>query len=87
LDLLAEMQYVVSAFAEVDPQEVLRMGTLTGAEALGRDAEVGSLTPGKLANVIAVPIERNSAGAAAVLESLFAASAKASHVWIRGAIV
>jgi cytosine/adenosine deaminase-related metal-dependent hydrolase len=87
LDLLAEMRYVASAFPAVDPRVVLRMGTLMGAEALGCDAKVGSLTVGKLANVIAVPIGDASKSTDGVLESLFAARAKPSHVWVRGAIV
>ena len=32
------------------------MGTLNGAEAFGRDSDVGSITAGKLANLVALPI-------------------------------
>ena len=39
----------------MSPAEALRAATLTGAEAIGRAQDLGSLTPGKLADVIAVP--------------------------------
>ena len=60
LDLLAEMRHVARAHPAIDPHEVLRMGTLAGAEALGRDADVGSITPGKLANLIAIPLPEDA---------------------------
>lgn len=39
------------------PHEALRVGTLNGARALGLDADVGSLEPGKLADLVI--LERN----------------------------
>jgi len=37
------------------PLEVVRSATLMGAEALGRDGEIGSVEPGKLADLVVVP--------------------------------
>jgi hypothetical protein len=37
------------------PLEVIRAATLVGAEALGREAELGSVEPGKLADLVVVP--------------------------------
>ncbi len=56
LNLLTEMQILSIGYPAVDSQQVLRMGTLNGAEALGRDADVGSITAGKLANLVTIPI-------------------------------
>ena len=36
------------------PLEVIRAATLSGAQALGRDAEIGSVEPGKLADLVVV---------------------------------
>jgi cytosine/adenosine deaminase-related metal-dependent hydrolase len=60
LNLLRELQLTALAHPEIDAQQVLRMGTLSGAEALGRDADVGSITAAKLANLVALPIPDNS---------------------------
>ena len=49
LDLLKEARFVSAAFPAIDPAEVLRMATLSAAEALGLDAAFGSLAPGKRA--------------------------------------
>jgi len=38
----------------------LRMGTLSGAEALGIDRELGSIAPGKLARLTAVALSRTA---------------------------
>jgi cytosine/adenosine deaminase-related metal-dependent hydrolase len=62
LNLFREIQGALLGAQDVDPQQALRMGTLSGAEALGRDAEVGSITPGKLANLVAIPIPEDTPG-------------------------
>ncbi|MCI0333086.1 MAG: amidohydrolase family protein [Planctomycetes bacterium] len=85
LDLFAEMRHVAKAFPSIEPHTVLRMGTLTGAEALGRDAELGSITPGKLANLVAMPLDEDAPTSAnELLNSLFANDAMPSAVWLRG---
>jgi imidazolonepropionase-like amidohydrolase len=85
LDLLEEMRHVARFHPQLDPRDILRMGTLAGAQALGRADEVGSITPGKLANLIAVPIPDD----AAVVPSnscaaLLADDAVPCGVWLRG---
>jgi aminodeoxyfutalosine deaminase len=57
LSILAEMRAVARRHPAVPGHEVLRLGTLRGAAALGRDAEVGSIERGKLARltVVALP--------------------------------
>jgi cytosine/adenosine deaminase-related metal-dependent hydrolase len=83
LDLLAEMRHVARLYPQVHPQDVLRMGTLAGAQALGRDHEVGSITPGMLANLLAVPVPED-AGATAndLLAAVLAENVRPSAVWL-----
>lgn len=50
--LLGKLRY--DEVAPLDSWEVLRMGTITGARAVGLDHEIGSLEPGKRADIIAV---------------------------------
>jgi 5-methylthioadenosine/S-adenosylhomocysteine deaminase len=63
LDMLGEMRSAallakaVAADASAAPaNEVLRMATLNGARALGLEHEIGSLEPGKSADVVAVDL-------------------------------
>lgn len=56
LSVLAEMRHV-AAHHNIEPEQIIRMGTLSGAEAIGWDKIVGSITPGKWADLTAVPCE------------------------------
>ena len=49
LNLWSELQHIAARHSQLSPAEVLRLGTLAGAEALGLAADLGSITPGKLA--------------------------------------
>ena len=61
LNLLAELRHIAATHADLSPAEILKLGTLAGAQALGRDHEVGSLTAGKLANLAVVPLDATNA--------------------------
>jgi cytosine/adenosine deaminase-related metal-dependent hydrolase len=56
LDLLAEAQFLHELYPDFPGSTLLRMATLSGAEALGWETETGSLTPGKSADLVAVPL-------------------------------
>ncbi|MEX2317221.1 MAG: amidohydrolase family protein, partial [Pirellulales bacterium] len=85
LNLLAEMRLVAKLYPEISPATILRMGTLSGAEALGRAADVGSLTPGKWADLVAVPLPGDTRGAAdEMLAAWLHSSEGPSAVWARG---
>jgi cytosine/adenosine deaminase-related metal-dependent hydrolase len=56
LDLLQEVRFLHQHHPGVPGERLLRMATLTGAEALGWANETGSLTPGKSADLIVVPL-------------------------------
>ncbi|MHB1036801.1 MAG: amidohydrolase family protein [Pirellulales bacterium] len=57
LSLLEEMRLLARIHQDVPSRVILELGTIRGARALGREADVGSLRPGKLANlaIVALP--------------------------------
>jgi cytosine/adenosine deaminase-related metal-dependent hydrolase len=57
LSVLADMRFAAKQHPLISPQLLLRMITTNAARALGRDAEVGSLKPGKFADlaILALP--------------------------------
>jgi cytosine/adenosine deaminase-related metal-dependent hydrolase len=55
LDLFAEMRALAEADKTISPEEILRMATVNGAHALGFAGKLGELSPGALADLIAIP--------------------------------
>jgi cytosine/adenosine deaminase-related metal-dependent hydrolase len=60
LDILAEARHLRQHYPEIAPATLLRMLTLNGAEALGFDAIAGSLTAGKSADLVVLPLPADS---------------------------
>jgi cytosine/adenosine deaminase-related metal-dependent hydrolase len=56
LSILAELRFLALRHPPVAPVAILEMGTLAAAQALGIEAEFGSITVGKRAQFVAVPI-------------------------------
>ncbi len=56
LDMLAEIRFLHERYPDVPGATLLRMATLSGAEALGFRNQTGSLTPGKSADLIVLPL-------------------------------
>jgi cytosine/adenosine deaminase-related metal-dependent hydrolase len=56
LDVLAEIRFLHRHYPDVPGETLLRMATLSGAEALGWADETGSLTPGKSADLLVLPL-------------------------------
>ncbi len=56
LDILAEARFVHAKYPDFPGEQLLKMVTLSGAEALGWADECGSLEPGKSADLVAVPL-------------------------------
>jgi cytosine/adenosine deaminase-related metal-dependent hydrolase len=82
LSLLAELRHVAAKHPEIRLADVLELGTLAGAQALGQDHEVGSLTAGKLANLAIVPLA--STAATDPLELVLHSNADVSATYYRG---
>jgi len=61
LDVLAEIRFLHRRHPDVPGPTLLRMATLSGAEALGWADETGSLTPGKSADLVVVPLRGDAA--------------------------
>lgn len=56
LDLLAEARHVYRIFPDLPAEQILAMITCNAAAALGRSKHLGTLTPGKVANLTVVPL-------------------------------
>jgi len=62
LSLFDEMRQVARMHSNVAPSAILRLGTLSGSEALGRADRVGSITPDKLADLVAISLPPDATG-------------------------
>ena len=61
LDVLAEVRFLRRSHPEIGGDVLLRMATLSGAEALGWGDVTGSLEAGKSADIVAIPLEERDA--------------------------
>jgi 5-methylthioadenosine/S-adenosylhomocysteine deaminase len=94
LNLLAEMRTaallakgVAGSAAAVPAEAALRMATINGARALGIDGEVGSLEPGKSADIVAVDLSNPHTQPLyhACSQMVYAASSnQVTQVWVGG---
>lgn len=94
LDVLADMRLAgllskvtTGDAASLPAARLLRMATLNGAAALGMEAQIGSLVPGKCADVIAVNLDTfDTAPVYDVLSHLVYVAGRehVTHVWIDG---
>jgi cytosine/adenosine deaminase-related metal-dependent hydrolase len=60
LSIWNELQFIRQQFPSVNPAEVIAMGTIVGAEALGIAADFGSITPGKFAQLVTIELASGS---------------------------
>ncbi|HZT82319.1 MAG TPA: amidohydrolase family protein [Gemmataceae bacterium] len=82
LDVLAEARFVYARHPDTPGAALLRMATLSGAEALGWDDITGSLTAGKSADLVALPLPDRDADDPHRL--LFESESAVSAVMFRG---
>jgi cytosine/adenosine deaminase-related metal-dependent hydrolase len=55
LNLFAEMRTLLAGAPGLRPEKILAMATINGAQALGRQGQLGELSPNALADLIALP--------------------------------
>ena len=68
------------------PAELFRMATLGGAEALDLEGVIGTIEPGKEADLVALAVPAHASTRGAVLASIaFSDDAVVGGVWVRGA--
>lgn len=85
LNLLAEIRCAAREHPAIPAHTLLRMGTLAGAEALGRNRDTGSITVGKTANLVAVPIPSGTSRSPDdVLTAILADDSEPSAVYLAG---
>ncbi len=81
MSLASKLQKITRMDPEVLPAEkALEMATITGARALGMEKEIGSLEPGKRADVIALKLDQPRAAPFYNVYSLLVYSLKVSDV-------
>ncbi|HEY2882996.1 MAG TPA: amidohydrolase family protein, partial [Pirellulales bacterium] len=85
LSVLADMRFAANQHRLVPPATLLRMITANAAKALGRDDEIGTLTPGKLANLAILQLPRHDA--ADPHELLFDSDCCVAATIFRGSVV
>ena len=81
LNMFAEMRALSEAFPWLHPGEILRMVTTAPAAAIGRAGRLGELSPGALADFIAIPDPAPNAGLKGVTERVLA-NRTPPTVWI-----
>ena len=71
LSVLEELRFVYRQHPDISPVTMLEMGTTGAARALGMEARVGEIAPGKAADLTVVPLEGGASadGLQNVLES------------------
>lgn len=94
LDMIGEMRtaallakFIAGSAAALTAADVVRMATINGARALGLAEEIGSITPGKWADVICIDLDRVSTRPVydPVSQIVYAASRdQVSDVWVGG---
>lgn len=85
LAMWQELRHVARIHDAIDPLMLLKMATQNAGEALGIGDRVGTIGPGKFANLAAFPLLANSAdGPREQLSALLSGNEAPSGVWLRG---
>jgi cytosine/adenosine deaminase-related metal-dependent hydrolase len=63
LSMFDEMQAFAGKHPEISPEVIVRMATVNGAQALGKAGQIGEVTPGAFADVVAIPFSGSASEA------------------------
>ena len=80
LNLVDELRLLHQIAPEIPPQTLWEMATIRAARAVQMEREVGSITPGKRADLIAFRIKTSDP----LREILESPDARPAHMWIDG---
>ena len=80
LDMFSEIRAMQDAFPRLDPEEILAMVTLRPAAAIGHAGRIGELSPGALADFLAIP---DPGGEGRVADRILA-NRTPPRVWVGG---
>jgi len=84
LSLFQELRYVAAEHPEVPFDTILQLGTVHGARALGLDHLLGTLSPGKVADFVAIRLSEQEAADPHLL--LLLADTRVDRVWVAGEV-
>ncbi|UCE60628.1 MAG: amidohydrolase family protein [Phycisphaerales bacterium] len=82
LSVLDELRFVRRMYPDCPPQTIMEMGTINGAKALGFGDAAGSITVGKHADLVVIPLE--PAGLRSTWESILDGDAQPTEVYVEG---
>ncbi len=83
LSVLDELRYLRRQFVDIPSERLLEMGTIHGAKALAFDRIVGTLSPGKIADVVVIPLRESGDH----WDSVFLSDASPVAVYVAGCLV
>ena len=84
LSIWREMQILAEEYTEVDTATIFAMATRGGAEALGLENRLGTLEPGKDADLLAVPLPQEKMTTAQVYDYLVTTGSRLQPLRIQG---
>lgn len=86
LNMFEEMRELANREASLSPKKILQMSTVSGARSLGMATQIGELSPGSFADLIAIPFAGKLSGThdAVIAHKGDVSSSMIDGEWVRG---